>query len=194
MDKAASLQQCVKPGHLSGAEKALELNGPVALPETLNGHVVGSTENSDYTPGVWKQTSINDITPYYYPNFYYYTTALKTVSQQDEQDLPVSALPTPSAVNGLPANLHPSNGLPSNLVNNLVSSLSERPKLMASVSIDTTASDLADGKPHFYKKKFGEMEKKKSKLSLKNMAVPVKRMFSVDARRQFNCKGESSHC
>lgn len=180
MDKAASLQQCVKPNHLT--EKGLELNGPVALPERLNGHVVGSTENSDYTPGVWKQTSINDITPYYYPNFYYYTTALKTVTELDDQqqEQPIPTLPpTPT----------PANGLPSNLVNNLVSSLSERPKLMASVSIDTTASDLADGKPHFYKKKVGEMEKRKSKLSLKNMAVPVKRMFSVDARRQFNCKG-----
>lgn len=182
MDKAASLQPCVKPSHL-GIEKGLELSGPVALPEILNGHVVGSTENSDYVPGVWKQTSINDITPYYYPNFYYYSTALKTISQSDEPELPISTLPTPPV--GLPVH-------PSNLVNNLVSSLNERPKLMASVSIDTTASDLADGKPYFYKKKVGEMEKKKSKLSLKNMAVPVKRMFSVDARRQFNCKGDLS--
>ena len=188
MEKAASLQQCIKPVKLNSIEKGLELNGPIALPEMLNGHVVGSTENSDYVPGVFKQSSINDVTPYYFPSLY--STALKTVGQSDEQaaEPPTSALPTPTT--GLPASLSVHS---SSLINNLVSSLSERPKLMTSVSIDTTASDLADGKPYFYKKKVGEMEKKKSKLSLKTMAVPVKRMFSVDARRQFNCKG-NTHC
>lgn len=179
MDKAASLQQCTKP--VSSIEKGLELNGPVALPEILNGHVVGSTESADYVPGVWKQTSINDITPYFYPNFYYYSTTIKTIAQSDEQSEPPALPTTPVA---LPAGLHSSS-----LANSLVNTLNERPKLMHSVSIDTTASDLAEGKSHFYKKKVGDMEKKKSKLSLKNMAVPVKRMFSVDARRQFNCKG-----
>lgn len=157
-------------------DKGLELSGrSFRLPEKLNDRVVGSTENSDYVPGVFKQTSINDITPYYYPNFYYYSPALKTNQQENNQQSTCSIPSTPV--------------LQSNLVSNLVNNLNERPKLMHSVSIDTTASDLVENGKNLYKKKVGELEKKKSKLSLRNMAVPVKRMFSVDARRQFNCKG-----
>jgi len=125
------------------------------LPETLNNKLVGSTENSDYCYGVYKQTSVNDITP--------------SPSNQEIPTTPISAIP--------PA---------------LKNSLVEKPKLMKSISIDTTASigELGDGNSTgnlYNKKKVGELEKKKSKLSLRSI-VPIKRMFSVDARRQFNCK------
>lgn len=69
----------------------------------------------------------------------------------------------------------------------------DRPKLHHSVSINSTASDLGDGvSGKIYKKKgIGELEKKKSRISLRSMTMPVRRMFSVDARKQFNCKGKN---
>ena len=162
----------------------------IKLPETLNNRVVGSTESSDYVTGVFKQTSKNDITPYYYPNFYYYSTALKSTNQQQENQFIQQQGDSSSAVLSSPAIL--SAAVQSSLISNLVNNLNERPKLMHSISIDTTASDLIlenNNNKNLYKKKVGELEKKKSKLSLRSIAIPMRRMFSVDARKQFNCKG-----
>ena len=143
----------------------------IVLPETLNNKVVGSTENSDYTIGVYKQTSTNDITPYYYPAFHYCPAATSSSSPVQQQTPETPAVP-----------ITPIKAIPPSLV--------ERPKLMSSISIDTTASDLAESNgKNLYRKKGEQLEKKKSKLSLRSMA-PIKRMFSVDARKQFNCKGD----
>lgn len=43
-------------------------------------------------------------------------------------------------------------------------------------------------KPRSTYKKHSTIKKKGSRLSLKRMTVPVRRMFSVDTRKQFNCK------
>lgn len=156
--------------------KRMDSNKQISLPETLNNHVVGATENADYTTGSYKQTPTNDLTPYNYPNFYCYSTAVKQYQQQNSQTQ--ETIPEEDTT-------------PEDTIQELPVIRADRPKLMHSVSMTSTTSDIVGentGK-NLYKKKVGELEKRKSKLSLRSVVVPVRRMFSVDARKQFNCKG-----
>ena len=69
--------------------------------------------------------------------------------------------------------------------------VTDLPKLEAgqTKNEDENAGDsVSDLKPRGTYKKHSTIKKKGSRLSLKRMAVPVRRMFSVDTRRQFNCK------
>lgn len=65
--------------------------------------------------------------------------------------------------------------------------VTDLPKLEANEE-ENGGDNVGELKPRGTYKKHSTIKKKGSRLSLKRMAVPVRRMFSVDTRRQFNCK------